>query len=283
MFGYVALDRRTLSAEDARRYQTYHSALARALRQRHGPLAQMALNHDLTFLDILLTDVYGEGNRNGLPDPRFANGFNGYAADMSVVLAFHSAQDDWNDDHNYMALLMLRQLRGRYAVVSHRYPRQCVAISHGLQQLQRCEVQRCTDPMIPAGYFGQLTADVVSPVKGPCAEALRQLGAGLGEFSYLMDAYDDLEADLQAHRYNPLFALAASPDYELQCQSLLQNAMARCLAGFEQLDGACQDTLLRNVLYSGVWQRYRALHTPPPAKALRLPLTPFRFQRGPRR
>ena len=24
---------------------------------------------------------------------------------------------------------------------------------------------------------------------------LRQLGAGLGEFSYLMDAYDDLQAD----------------------------------------------------------------------------------------
>ncbi len=165
MFGYVTLDQKTLSPEDSRRYHAYRRALAQALRQRHGPMAQMALSHDLTFLDVLLTDVYGDGRRAAPMDPRFASGFGGYAADMSVALAFHNAQDDWNDDHNYMALMLLRRLRGRYAAVSHRYPRQCLAISHGLQQLQRCEVQRCTDPTVPAEYFGQLTAEIVAPIK----------------------------------------------------------------------------------------------------------------------
>lgn len=281
MFGYVTLDQKTLSPEDSRRYHAYRRALAQALRQRHGPMAQMALSHDLTFLDVLLTDVYGDGRRAAPMDPRFASGFGGYAADMSVALAFHNAQDDWNDDHNYMALMLLRRLRGRYAAVSHRYPRQCLAISHGLQQLQRCEVQRCTDPTVPAEYFGQLTAEIVAPIKGPCSEALRQLGAGLGEFSYLMDAYDDLQDDLRANRYNPLAALAQSSNYEQQCQALLQNAMAKCLAGFEQLDTARKDTLLCNVLYNGVWQRYRALHTPSKPKTIRLPIP--QFQRGARK
>lgn len=283
MFGYVTLDRKTLCSDDARRYQAYRRTLAQSLRQRHGPLAQLALSHDLTFLDILLTDVYGDGRKAAPLDPRFSNGFSGYAADMSIALAFHSAQDDWSDDHNYMALALLHQLRGRYAAVSHRYPRQCLAISHGLQQLQRCEAKKCPDPTVPASYFGQLTADVVSPVKGDCAEALRQLGAGLGEFSYLMDAYDDLQADLRAGRYNPLAALAGSPDYEQQCQALLKGAMARCLAGFEQLDAARQDTLLCNVLYSGVWQRYRALHAAPASKAVREARLSFFLPHGPRR
>ena len=61
MFGYVTLDRKTLCSDDARRYQAYRRTLAQSLRQRHGPLAQLALSHDLTFLDILLTDVYGDG------------------------------------------------------------------------------------------------------------------------------------------------------------------------------------------------------------------------------
>lgn len=283
MFGYVTLDRKTLSADDFRRYHAYRRTLARALRQRHGPVAQLALSHDLTFLDVLLTDVYGDGRKAAPMDPRFANGFGGYTADMSVALAFHNAQDDWDDDHNYMALMALRHLRGRYAAVSHRYPRQCLAISHGLQQLQRCEAQRCADPTVPAGYFGQLTAEVVAPIKDARADALRQLGAGLGEFSYLMDAYDDLQADARAGRYNPLAALAQSPDYEQQCQALLQGAMARCLAGFEQLDTACRDTLLCNVLYSGVWQRYRALRSAPPPKAARDGGPALLFLRGMRK
>ncbi|WP_367925094.1 DUF5685 family protein [uncultured Ruthenibacterium sp.] len=283
MFGYVTLDRETLSPQDANRYQAYRRSLAQMLRRRHGVFAPIALSHDLTFLEILLTDVYGDGSKAAPLDPRFANGFCGYAADMSVALAFHNAQDDWSDDHNYMALALLRHLRSRYATISHRYPRQCVAISHGLQQLQRCEAQRCTDPTIPAGYFGQLTAEVVAPIKGPYADALRQLGAGLGEFSYLMDAYDDLLDDLHAHRYNPLATLAQSPDYEQQCQALLQDAMARCLAGFEQLDGARQDTLLCNVLHSGVWQQYRALHCEVKQKPFRVPLPSVLFQRGTRK
>ena len=46
MFGYVTLDQKTLSPEDSRRYHAYRRALAQALRQRHGPMAQMALSHD---------------------------------------------------------------------------------------------------------------------------------------------------------------------------------------------------------------------------------------------
>ena len=81
--------------------------------------------------------------------------------------------------------------------------------------------------------------------------------------------------------YNPLAALAQSSNYEQQCQALLQNAMAKCLAGFEQLDTARKDTLLCNVLYNGVWQRYRALHTPSKPKTIRLPIP--QFQRGARK
>lgn len=57
MFGYVTLDRKILCSDDARRYQAYRRTLAQSLRQRHGPLAQLALSHDLTFLDILLTPM----------------------------------------------------------------------------------------------------------------------------------------------------------------------------------------------------------------------------------
>lgn len=34
------------------------------------------------------------------------------------------------------------------------------------------------------------------------ADTLQRIGEGLGRFIYLMDAYDDLEADLRRGRYN---------------------------------------------------------------------------------
>ena len=87
----------------------------------------------------------------------------------------------------------------------------------------------------------------------PWAETLRNMGYHLGRFVYLMDAVCDLERDRQRGSYNPLAALDIEPaDQEMA----LAVIMGQATAAFEKLPLEQDLHLLRNVLYSGVWQKY---------------------------
>ncbi|MDD3214137.1 MAG: DUF5685 family protein, partial [Eubacteriales bacterium] len=89
------------------------------------------------------------------------------------------------------------------------------------------------------------------------AVPLRKLGEGLGRFIYLMDAYDDLPADLRRKRYNPLAKYRDQPDYETLLKDSLTLLIAECTQAFELLPLVQDVDILRNILYSGVWMRYQ--------------------------
>ncbi len=82
----------------------------------------------------------------------------------------------------------------------------------------------------------------------------------LGKFIYIMDACDDLEKDLQSGSYNPLRGIAAEKDYEERCRQMLCMMMGECTAEFEKLPLVLDIDILRNILYDGVWKRYRKLY-----------------------
>ena len=92
-------------------------------------------------------------------------------------------------------------------------------------------------------------ADTWSPV-------LRSVGNGLGRFIYWMDAWEDYDADIRKGRFNPLKSWHDRPDYEAFCLETLELLVAEATESFEILPLEQDLDLLRNVLYSGVWQRY---------------------------
>ena len=91
------------------------------------------------------------------------------------------------------------------------------------------------------------------------APALERMGAALGRFIYLMDAYEDYDQDVRAGRFNPLTALHQEQDYEARMADILNMEMAQCVEAFDYLPIEQDAALLRNILYSGVWSRYAYL------------------------
>ena len=85
------------------------------------------------------------------------------------------------------------------------------------------------------------------------------MGAALGRFIYLMDAYEDYDQDVRAGRFNPLTALHQEQDYEARMADILNMEMAQCVEAFDYLPIEQDAALLRNILYSGVWSRYAYL------------------------
>ena len=81
---------------------------------------------------------------------------------------------------------------------------------------------------------------------------------GLGRFIYLMDAYDDLEADRRRGRYNPLRDMSLQDDYEERILESLTLLIAESTDAFETLPLVKDMDILRNILYAGCWTRYRS-------------------------
>ena len=91
-------------------------------------------------------------------------------------------------------------------------------------------------------------------------KTLRKIGFFLGKFIYLMDAYDDLEEDKKKHCYNPLIPLSEKPDYEERIKRILCMMIAECSAEILRSSRVLLDVdILRNILYDGVWNRYKLI------------------------
>ncbi|MEG1884516.1 MAG: DUF5685 family protein, partial [Clostridia bacterium] len=131
MFGFVIAYSETLTPEEQARYRGAYCGLCRVLGQRHGPMGRLILNYDMTFLSILLSSMYEEGEEDsgGLRCPAHPmhrrNYWNSqameYTADLSIALSYYHFLDDWEDDHSHRAYCAAKLLHRRHKKVEANY------------------------------------------------------------------------------------------------------------------------------------------------------------------
>jgi len=267
MFGYVMANRDALSEAERERFQALYCGLCRALRTRHGLRGQMTLSFDMTFLLTVLNSLYEPIEKRGTercwmrPGKRHAyvlTMFSDYAADMNVALAYHKFRDDWADDRNLVRRTEAGLLRRSYRRVELLYPEKCAAVEKGIRALSEIEKRRGGGIDAPANCFGQLLGELFAYRDDHWAGTLRSMGAELGKFIYVMDAYDDLEDDRRKGAYNPLSELNGEA-FEEVVRAALEMLIAGCTRAFEKLPLVEDVEILRNILYSGVWTGYLSI------------------------
>lgn len=268
MFGYVMINREALSEAERGRFSAYYCGLCRALGNRYGTTGRLALSFDMTFLAILLSSLYEPETHSGRsrcivhPNKRhdfLENPFIDYAADMTIALAYHKALDDWQDEKKLSGKSQARLLHARYRRIEDLYPRQLLKIAQSMKRLDALEQSHCQAIDPPANAFGDMLGEIFVYKKDMWSDTLRQTGSALGRFIYLMDAYDDLDADRKKGRYNPLVALSGQPDFEQRTHSYLTLLLGEGTVAFEQLPLVEDLSILRNILYSGVWTKYQTI------------------------
>ncbi len=268
MFGYVTICEPELKVKDLRKYKAYYCGLCRTLKERHGGLGQMTLTYDMTFAVILLTSLYESNIRTSMhrckahpikQQNMLQNEITEYAADMNVLLAYYHMKDDWEDEKKISGYAGTRVLKRKAEKIIRNYPVQSRVIQEELGALARYEKEESVDIDKTAGCFGRLMAELFIYKNDMWEERLRKVGFFLGKFIYIMDAYEDLEKDLIAGSYNPLKDLSKQEDYEERCQEMLCMMIAECSAQFEALPCLLDVDILRNILYDGVWTKYRKI------------------------
>lgn len=262
MFGYVRANLGDLTEEEKRRYQSCYCGLCRALGKRFGNACRMTLTYDMTFLALFLSSLYEpeESVRQMHcvlhpkgPREYASSEIINYAADMTVALSYHKCVDDWQDDHNLAAKGAASKLKRHYQSIQDAYPRQCEAIEKKLEELGQIETDPERLPESAGICFGQLLGELFVYREDFWQNSLRRFGLHLGKFVYLMDAVDDYKKDEKRKKYNPLIRMNKRPE---EIREILMMELGEASSCFERLPLVQDAKLLRNVLYSGIWQSY---------------------------
>ena len=268
MFGYVTVYKPELKMKDYYKYRAYYCGLCHELKKKYGPLGQMTLTYDMTFLIILLTSLYESKTEHKkehcLIHPvkkhdRLKSEITEYAADMNIILSYYHLMDDWKDEKSPVGLVGMAALKKAYLKTKEKYPRQSKVIKQCLSKLHNLEKSNIQNIDQVSRCFGELMAELLIFRKDQWEEPLRRVGFFLGKFIYLIDAYEDLEEDLKNNNYNPLKTLSKKDTYEKYCNEMLTMMMTECASAFETLPCLIDIDILRNIIYVGVWTKYDAI------------------------
>ena len=265
MFGYVTTSWKELTREQQTRYGEVYCGICRDIYSQSSGLARLGLSHDMAFLALLLMSLYEPQETGGksacLPHPLrrrpwVDNIYIRYAADMNVALAYYNCLDDWQDDRKLSARVLSGAFAPHYPSIAARYPRQCAAIRSCIARLSQLEKENCPNPDETAGCFGDLMGELLVFKEDLWAPALRETGRALGRFIYLLDAAVDYDRDKKKGKFNPYLAMGQEKDMKTW-EEYLVLTMARCTEYYEKLPLVQDKALLDNILYSGVWARFR--------------------------
>jgi len=268
LFGYITISAAGLSKESQQRYRSMYCGLCHTLKKRFGPAGQMTLSFDVTFLYLLLSSLYEPDEQSGcgrcLPHPLHThpyviNTFADYCCDMNIALAYHKCLDDWQDDRSLIGRTEAALLRKGYEHVLEKYPQKCRDIETCLAEMHQLEKSGQATLDALANLSGRMVGILYRCQNDLWADTLEQMGQALGRFIYLMDAYDDLPADIRKKRFNPLRAYQSREDYESFARDSLTLLIGECTDAFETLPLIQDMDILRNILYAGCWTRYEQL------------------------
>ena len=270
MLGYITIDSPELKEKDLEKYRSFYCGVCQDLKYDHGQFHRLTLNYDMTFLAILLTSLsYKRTGREEhfcvlRPGKRkicSRNEFTAYAADMSVLLVYNNLMDDWIDENKLKSAFTADVLRKDYVRVARKYKRQADAVREYIRKLHRTEYSGNYDLDLAAGLTGHFFEEVfLFDEKSEWAGELRTMGFFLGKFIYLMDAYEDVYEDRSAGRYNPFIPMCDSPEFEQKAADILTMMAASAAKGFERLPIVDHVDILRNIMYCGIWTKYRQIH-----------------------
>lgn len=230
MLGYVTCETAELKVKEYELYSAYYCGVCKSIGARYGQLARTVLSYDSVFLAMLLDGVSGnvpqitEGSclLHPVKGKNIAAGRGiDYAADVMLILAWFNFLDDVKDGEGKKAVAGKAAgalLKRTYSELEEKYPELCSDIGARLDELDRLEKEKCASLDEVAESFAQIMTAIFRTGYSETAAGsseneeagsavsglLSDLGYHLGKWIYLMDAWEDLEKDIESGAYNPL-------------------------------------------------------------------------------
>ena len=269
MFGYVRINKMDLTFREYEHYKAYYCGLCKYLKRNHTELSRMTINYDITFLIVLLSSIYQLSaqvfHEKCIVDPvkkkkHIINEITEYAASMNILLAYYKLEDDVNDEGDIKSRLVRRAYRKSFKTAYDKYPQKADFIKACLGELRSLEEDQSASIDQTSNCFARLLEEIFDYKDDEYRDRLRKVGFNIGKYIYIMDAYEDLDEDLEKGRYNPFTDYKDDREaLKLRVDKLIGMTLSRLEEAILDLDIKVNKSIIDNIIYSGVYLRYKGL------------------------
>lgn len=300
MFGYVTLYKPEIRMKDWERYNAYYCGVCKSIGARFGQFPRTLLSFDAAFFALALAGLSDDESLCAVSRERCAahpvkqklivrEPAIDYAADVMLLLAYYKMKDDKQDEHSLKAAAGERYLRGAMRKIRKAHPVLCAVTEEQVKRQAELESQRCDSVDLAADPTGRIIEAVLTEgqkcIAGASADraateavgaktagetaaerVLAQFGYQLGRFIYLIDAADDITADIASGGYNPFkerFRYNASGEtgkaFSRRVRGDAERILLSCLAdmanSFDLLEMKRNADIIENVIRCGLLKR----------------------------
>ena len=268
MFGYIYVNKGELKIREFEQYRAHYCGLCRRLYDSHGLTGRLTLNYDMTFLKILLENLYDPEMRREaircILHPfrkhfELVSDISDYCSDMNILLAYYNAADDWHDDRKILKGAAAFLLKRRMKTAAAGYEKKAETVRKLMEKLSEAESSGTCDTEDAACIFGEIMKEIFIFRDDYYAEDLGMCGFYLGKFIYFLDAYEDVDDDIKSGSYNPLKEIRGKEDFDRRVYEMLRNAISKSALHFERLPVTGDVEILRNILYAGCWGKFETV------------------------
>ncbi|WP_455079077.1 DUF5685 family protein [Peptostreptococcus stomatis] len=269
MFGYVRINKMDLTFREYEHYKAYYCGLCKYLKRNHTELSRLTINYDITFLIVLLSSIYQPSaqvfHEKCIVDPvknkkHIINDITEYAASMNILLAYYKLEDDVNDEGGIKSRLARQVYKKSFKTAYDKYPKKADFIKKCLGELRSLEEDQSSSIDQTSNCFARLLEEIFDYKDDDYRDRLRKVGFNIGKYIYIMDAYEDLDEDLEKGRYNPFTSYEDDREaLKDRVDKLIGMTLARLEEGILDLDIEVNKSIIDNIIYSGVYLRYKGL------------------------
>lgn len=275
MFGYVKPDKAELKIKEYETYKAIYCSLCKTLEKEYGLLSRFFLTYDATFFVLFLKSILqtsadcahnGVCRFNPLKKCNYIDEDEilKKAAALTVIMFYYKLRDNISDcafHKKILAFLIYPYIKIKFNKAAKKYSQYNDIIKTQmkrqgeLEQSQNKSVDLACDPSAKA-----LSEIFAVDVQGSEQEQLiKRTAYCVGRWVYLMDAFDDLEADIKSGSYNPFSAYYELKDISDISDKVTKEIIGRirltaneAAASFEKIDKGCYNSVVENIIFDGM-------------------------------
>jgi hypothetical protein len=272
-----------LKIKDFEKFKAYYCGLCLAIKKNYGNIPRTVLNYDMTFLAILLDSFKQE--KSNIKFHRCAlhptkkkliikdNEALDYAAFCNVILTYFKLLDNIKDDNSFTskgAAFFLKTYTKN--ALNDKYKDVAAYVDKSISELSKLENSENAHTIDEIAHpFADLTGFLLSAyfthnklINSDEVFTLYWLGYNLGKWIYIIDAFDDLEKDMQKHKFNVLNKVlntsnldfnSFSKSIEERIDNILTDCACNCLGNLNSLSIIKNIDILNNILQYGLMEK----------------------------
>ncbi|WP_101773273.1 DUF5685 family protein [Peptostreptococcus faecalis] len=269
MFGYVRINKMDLTFREYEHYKAYYCGLCKYLKRNHTEISRLSINYDITFLILLLTSVYKPKaevfHERCVVNPvkkkkHMINEITEYAASMNILLTYYKIEDNVNDDGGITNNAAKLAYKSSFKSAYKKYPEKAEYIKEKLGELSELESKNSTNIDEVSNIFGDIMKEIFTYKEDEYTDRLGSVGFNLGKYIYILDAYEDLDADIKSGSYNPFKEYEEDREaLKLKVEKLIDMILSRVEESIINLDISVNNAIIDNIIYSGIYLRYKGI------------------------